>query len=212
MPKFETVHASKAYRDSCEDRIGVFAYDSRTVIVVADGAGGIGSGDVAAEAVVREIAAAVERTHSANHWAEVLRQIDHRLPSGESTAVVVDFRPYGIAGASVGDSAAWVIDDGAVHDLTAGQLRKPLLGTGEAVPVAFMHSGLSGLLIASSDGFCSYANPAEVTALSTRCDFHSFPRVLIESVRLPSGELWDDTSVIAVRNRPTRTTRKRYSI
>jgi hypothetical protein len=41
-------------------------------------------------------------------------------------------------GASVGDSSAWLISPaGEVTDLTAQQRRRPLLGSGEALPVQF---------------------------------------------------------------------------
>src|SRR6186997_2050497 len=118
MPHVETVTATESYRERCEDRVAVFTFDERTVIVVADGAGGVGSGDIAAEAVLREIEPDLPRIHSADEWADTLRQIDCRISPGESTAVVVDVRPYGIAGASVGDSEAWIIKDGKITNLT----------------------------------------------------------------------------------------------
>ena len=57
MSPFETVSAIQAYRERCEDRVAVFNHETRTVVVVADGAGGTGAGDVAALAVIREIEA-----------------------------------------------------------------------------------------------------------------------------------------------------------
>lgn len=135
MSTIETASATESYRLRCEDRVKVFQSNQRSVIVVADGAGGIGSGDVAADLVIREIEIAIPRVHSAKQWGDTLNEIDHRIADGESTAVVVDVRPYGIAGASVGDSCAWVIDDGCVDDLTIGQNRKPLLGSGNATSV-----------------------------------------------------------------------------
>ena len=53
MSQFETVSATQAYRERCEDRVAVFTHQERTVVVVADGAGGTGAGDVAANAVIR---------------------------------------------------------------------------------------------------------------------------------------------------------------
>jgi hypothetical protein len=38
-----------------------------------------------------------------------------------------------VSGASVGDSRAWIVCDGDVNDLTAKQVRKPLLGSGMTV-------------------------------------------------------------------------------
>ena len=45
MTLTETTSITEKYRERCEDRVDVFHTDGRTVIVVADGAGGIGSGD-----------------------------------------------------------------------------------------------------------------------------------------------------------------------
>jgi serine/threonine protein phosphatase PrpC len=181
-------------------------------IVVADGAGGVGSGDVAAESVIREVETNYARIHSADQWADMLRQIDCRITGGQSTAVVVDLRPYGTAGASVGDSQAWIISDGAIIDLTQNQNRKPLLGSGSAVPVSFMNSPLDGVLLIATDGFYDYAKRGTVTSMVTQTDFYALPRSCIEMVRLPSGELWDDVGIVAARIKPRHRTRKRYSI
>lgn len=212
MTFLETAQAAQSYRDRCEDRVAVVSSGERTVIVVADGAGGIGAGDVAAETVVREIASAVPNVHSADEWVQVLRQIDSLVTSGESTAIVVDVRPYGIAGASVGDSESWIISAEGITDLTENQVRKPLLGSGAAAPVAFTHARLNGLLIAATDGFFGYAKRIAVSRLLARSDFYSIPRACIEMVRLPSGDLWDDTAIVAARIKPRQRTRKRYTV
>ncbi len=92
MSPFETVSAIQAYRERSEDRVAVFNDEARTVVVVADGAGGTGAGDVAALVVIREIEAEYSKIHSAKEWALLLRQIDGRIGDGETTAVVVDVR------------------------------------------------------------------------------------------------------------------------
>lgn len=212
MPHVETVTAIESYRERCEDRVAAFASDERTVIVVADGAGGIGSGDVAAESVLREVERQLHRIHSADEWADALRQIDFRISAGEATAVIVDIRPYGIAGASVGDSEAWIIKNGEIVDLTANQKRKPLLGSGAASPVSFMTAPLDGVLLIATDGFCNYVKRDRVPPMTAQSDFFAIPRRCVEMVRLPSGELWDDIGIVAARIAPQRRTRKRYPI
>ena len=212
MPHIETVTALQAYRERCEDRVAVFTSDDRTVIVVSDGAGGFGSGDIAAEMVLREIEIELHRIHSADQWAEALCQLDCRITSGESTAVVVDVRSYGIAGASVGDSEAWLIKDGNIANLTINQNRKPLLGSGAASPVPFMCTPLDGVLLVATDGFCNYVKRDRVPPMIAQSDFYAIPRSCIEMVRLPSGALWDDIGIVAARVTPQRRTRKRYSI
>ena len=118
MSLIESISATEKYRERCEDRVDVIDEDQRTVIVVADGAGGTSSGDLAAESVVSFVKSNYESVHSANDWVNLLRQVDRQMGAGESTAVVVDIRPYGIAGASVGDSQAWIFNDG-ITDLTS---------------------------------------------------------------------------------------------
>ena len=212
MPNVETVTATESYRERCEDRVAVIAHDDRTVIVVADGAGGVGSGDLAAESVVREIESEYPSIHSADQWADLLRHIDHRISMGESTAVVVDVRPYGIAGASVGDSCAWIINYDQIDDLTRNQNRKPLLGSGNTSPVSFVHAPLDGILLVATDGFFDYSKRDAIPPMIAQSNFYTIAKQCVEMVRLPSGDLWDDVGIVAARNPPQRQSRKRYSI
>ncbi len=138
--------------EKAANRVAVFNITrTRTVVVVADGAGGTGAGDVAALAVIREIEAEYLNIHSANEWVLFLRQIDCRIGDGETTAVVVDVRTIGIAGASVGDSRAVIVNDGTISELTANQKRKPLIGSGMAEPIGFICPPLDGLLLLGTD-------------------------------------------------------------
>jgi serine/threonine protein phosphatase PrpC len=210
MSPFETVSATQAYRERCEDRIAVFTHRDRTVVVVADGVGGTGAGDDAAQAVVREIESEYMKIHSATEWASLLRQLDCRINNGESTAVVVDIRTIGIAGASVGDSRAITVADGVASELTTNQKRKPLLGSGMTEPVGFVSSSLRGILLVGTDGFFNYAKPNAILSSIAQTDFQKLPRRCIDMVRLPSGAYWDDVSVVAVRNRPRSSTRQRF--
>lgn len=212
MTSFETAQVVVAYRERCEDRIDVLADGDRTLIVVADGAGGTGSGYLAAETVVRETRANYREIHNSTGWSRFLSQLDVRIQSGEATAVIVDIRPDRILGASVGDSCAWVVDGPNTTDLTRTQARKPLLGSHMAKPAPFWHGPLNGLLLVGSDGFFSYAKRDQITRLIARTDFWALPRACVDMVRLPSGKLWDDTAIVACRVQPARTCRKRYSI
>ena len=212
MSQIEATTATKKYRGRCEDRVDVFHAEQRTVIVVADGAGGTGSGDLAAESVVREVQSNYSTIHSANEWVAFLCQVDKQISIGESTAVVVDVRPFGIAGASVGDSCAWIINDGKIADLTVNQIRKPLLGSGICQPVGFTHAPLVGLLIAATDGFFDYAKRDEIARLVGQADFYEISRKCIELVQLPSGDMWDDVGIVVGRNKPQQRTRTKYEI
>lgn len=118
MTSFETAQVVEAYRERCEDRIDIISDGDRTLIVVADGAGGTGDGHLAAETVIRETRTNYAAIDNATDWSQFLSQLDFRISSGESTAVIVDIRPDRILGASVGDSCAWIIDGPDITDLT----------------------------------------------------------------------------------------------
>ena len=162
--------------------------------------------------MVREITANYSSIHSADDWVAQLRQIDTRISAGESTVVVVDIRPYGIASASVGDSQAWIISDGQIVDLTSNQIRKPLLGSGSAEPVAFTHAPLNGLMLIATDGFYDYAKRDEVLSIVSESNYYEISRKCIDLVRLPTGELWDDIGIVVARVKPQSRKREKYEL
>jgi len=212
MSRFEAAQVTHGYREHCEDRVAVIDADERMAVVVADGAGGVGNGDAAAETVIREVTANYRGISTAEQWETELRQIDCRLGVGESTAVVVDLRVGSIVGASVGYSRAWIIRDGELIDLTVNQKRKPLLGSGDARPTQFSHGALVGTLFVATDGFCNYVKHDELTSMVAQADLFEIPRRCVELVRLPSGDLWDDIGVVVCRVVRPRRSRKRYTI
>jgi len=119
-----------------EDRVLVEHSGSRTLVVVADGAGGTGGG-AAAAAMACSIAAQRLRTGgtgTAEDWARCLYEADQAVvrTGGQCTAVVVEISEGRVVGASVGDSGAWLLTGKAIVDLTENQHRKPLLGSDEA--------------------------------------------------------------------------------
>lgn len=133
-------------------------------------------------------------------WARALADIDRELQDtgGESTAVIVEVRHGTVCGASVGDSGAWLVSDDQRVDLTCGQRRKPLLGSGAAWPVAFTSSGGASLLVAS-DGLLKYAPPDAIIAALREPSLEAAARRLVGLVRLKSGALPDDVAFIVGR-------------
>jgi hypothetical protein len=75
---------------------------------------------------------------------ELLRECDLDLAQGgrgiQTTAVVAVVDETSIKGASVGDSRAWLFGSADQVDLTHRQVRKPLIGTGEAWRVPFIRA------------------------------------------------------------------------
>jgi PPM family protein phosphatase len=198
---FETASTTESYQDVCQDRVAVVSESGRTVIVVADGAGGAGAGDQAAETVVAEIRRDYANMDSPAQWCDFLRQVDCRIGSGESTAVVVDLRSNRVFGASVGDSQAWVVNGSDIKVLTSHQQRKPLLGSGESVPVGFESGALDGLMIVATDGFCNYVKREDMVKLIPYEDFAVLPKRLVDLVRLRSGALNDDVGIAICRHK-----------
>jgi serine/threonine protein phosphatase PrpC len=212
MAAFETAEATQAYRSRCEDRIGVVDFEDRVVITVADGAGGTSSGGTAADAVVNGVRAQATQCATENDWVRLLIQLDHQLGPGETTAVVVNVTADRITGASVGDTRAWIVDHGNVSDLSAHQVRKPLLGSGEAHVVGFSTDGLQGVLLIATDGLFNYTKPELIHRSIAQTDFYSLPRKLIDLVRLPSGEFCDDVGVVVCRRALVRRPRQKHVI
>ncbi|MDC0720626.1 SpoIIE family protein phosphatase [Nannocystis bainbridge] len=185
--------------EGAQDRAGVFPLASGATLVVADGAGGSGGGAAAAEAVIAAVAASL-RLPDGTGWAELLLRVDRELPLGEATAVVLRVDGERIFGASVGDSGALLFDAaGRCVDLTAGQPRKPLLGSRCASPVAFSGSLGDATLLLATDGLLKYARLEAIAEVVTGQDLAAIPARLLDLVRLRSGALPDDVAIVVAR-------------
>jgi len=143
-----------------QDRALVVELPEGTALILSDGAGGVVGGEQAADLVIQQTRAwlaVLGRLPDAEEWARWLVRLDERLLAeplaGDATAVCVSLAGSEIAGASVGDSEAWLVCGSDSIVLTRHQHRKPLLGGGEAVPVPFSSScAVAGCLIIGSDG------------------------------------------------------------
>jgi serine/threonine protein phosphatase PrpC len=187
---------------SGQDRAGVFMHDDLTVIVIADGAGGTSGGDLAADRVV----AAVEQTLRSGRplvdsqtWVECIARVDADLNDvGQTTALIVVLSDTAVVGASVGDSEAKLFTSTRVIELTEGQSRKPLVGSGLATPRAFQAPMEQGVLLVASDGLWKYAPPAALVAAVRSPDVEQIAFAAVESARLGSGLLQDDLALVTV--------------
>jgi serine/threonine protein phosphatase PrpC len=175
-----------------QDRCRVIPHGDRLFVGLADGAGNSGRGGVAAESVMRRL-----EDLATLDPVELLARCDQALllSGGQTTAVIAVAGPDGIRGASVGDSGAWLVESGV--ELTASQARKPLLGSGEAAPVAF--AGAGGTLLVASDGLFKYASWEEIRRIASQPELERIPEELVAAVRLPSGGFHDDVAIIVSR-------------
>lgn len=187
--------------DCGEDRLAIIRTHTGAVIVVADGAGGVGGAAVAAQFVCDFLVArAPEAAGKAQFWPDALKDADSAIAAdshgGLTTAVVVEICGKGICGASVGDSGAWLIDEFGVVDLTGGQIRKPFIGSGAAQPVAFGPISMRGRLLVASDGIFKYAHRDVITARALDGSVENAADVLLDAVRLRTRRLQDDVALV----------------
>jgi PPM family protein phosphatase len=138
-------------------------------------------------------------------WCRILEESDAALAddpaAGETTAVVAVVTRRGIAGASVGDSGAWIVTETGHEDLTENQHRKPGLGTGMVIAVPFAARRWTGTLLLASDGLLKYTSDEAICQVARGADLQSAASGLVDLVRLRSGGLPDDVAVLLCRPR-----------
>lgn len=191
--------------DRGEDRLAVSRTESGAIIVVADGAGGVGGAAIAAQFVCDFLVArSAQAIGDSKFWADALRDADSALAAeshgGLTTAVIVEVRGATLCGASVGDSGAWAITESGIVDLTVGQVRKPMIGSGAARPVAFGPVPLRGRLLVASDGIFKYASRTVIVASALSGAIENAADTLLDAVRLRNRRLQDDVTLILGEN------------
>jgi serine/threonine protein phosphatase PrpC len=175
-------------------------HGDRTLVVVVDGAGGVAGGAAAAELVCAEVEQACQAKIS--DWVACLEDVDRHLAGrGQAAAVVAVIGDDGtVRGASVGDCQAWMFDGALARELTAAQVRKPLLGEGPAVPVGF-EGRLEGVLLVATDGLWKYVRRERVAEVVGALLIKEAAEALVDDVRLKSGALQDDVALAIVECR-----------
>jgi serine/threonine protein phosphatase PrpC len=120
------------------------------------------------------------------------------MDQGQTTLVALDFdlTDGSLRGASVGDSRAWAATRTGWVELSEGQSRKPLVGSGSVRPHAFSAAHVHVLCL-TSDGLGARRTEGQIwDALQGEQDL---VRNLVDSVRLPDGRLEDDVSLVVLR-------------
>jgi serine/threonine protein phosphatase PrpC len=207
---FETAKLLESYRLGLEDRAEVMAHPGGLVIALADGVGGAPGGARAAQLltdVVRALSPRADNLHDARFWCGVLIRADQLIWSdaeaGHTTAVIAAVSEQGIAGASVGDSAAWHIRPQSWDDLTAGQQVRPFIGSGAAKPRAFAAAQFDGTLLVASDGLVHHAPADRICQTARQKELKPAARDMVELVRLRAGMLQDDIAIVLCRRTTT---------
>jgi serine/threonine protein phosphatase PrpC len=201
-------HAVRTIAASAGQDRAIVAYGPmQTILAIADGAGGVTGGRRAAELVVAtadRLAAGPFVTPATA--TECLMELDVALAvqGGETTAILVavDTSRGTLAGASVGNSRAWLADDDGIHELTEHQELRPRVGSGRAVVTAFERR-LKGswTLLAATDGLTDYATLTEIRAALDLRDADAIADQCAALPRLPSGRYPDDVAVVVLQKR-----------
>lgn len=189
------------------DREALVPVVDRHVLVVADGAQGRQGGAAAEVAIayVKQHASEIASAMSCERCVEALVAIDQQIHAsntgGLTTAVLVVLGADGLVGASVGDSEAHLIGQNDFVDLTANQARRPFLGSGSARPVCFGPVGFEGRLLVATDGLFKYGSVHDRELIVRTASILEVAWRLVDSVRLPSGHLQDDTTVYVIERK-----------
>lgn len=184
------------------DRAILIDHRDALVIVVADGSGGQSGGGEAAQLVIDTVQSKLTDDFivaDKGAWCALLVDLDTTLEdnpiAGETTAIVMAISRRFIAGASVGDSRALHFTRTNVRDLTERQNRRPLLGSGGAIPVPFAGPSHIGSVLVGTDGLFGYTNYKTLKKLALAKSPTSLrSENLLKAVQLPSGKYCDDVS------------------
>ncbi len=208
--RYEFARSLASNRPVSGDVAEIFERDDRLVVVIADGAGGIGGGAAASRAVLESVRRAANDREfpidDVQRWAGLMRTTDAEVfarGAGQTTAVVVVVGPQGILGVSAGDSEAWVVTASRIDDLTVGQYTRRGVGTGQVAPFVFERTALSGVLLVATDGLMKYASPDVIAKVVRDGAMGLAADQLVELVRLPSRTVTEDVAVVLVRGRLT---------
>lgn len=204
------------------DQVGVCeSYDALVLTVVSgvggmeNGIGGVRDGVLAscrAVEVVRKAITGERPNDEAQVWAERVGGIDRILSRdrkmGEANVVVVGVTPgrYNrVIGASVGECEAWIIapanvpHDAAVQNLTHRQARRPLVGSGAALPVAFETNWPDGTLLLATSGLFKHASRSQIIDAARRDDLEQAAQRLAALARPSSDQQQNNLTLLLCR-------------
>lgn len=183
----------------------------RWLVVLADGQGGRAGGAQAARLACETALARAEACPPAEiadsfTWQALLVEADAAVAAdpaaGLTTLIGLCVAADRVAGASCGDSAAFLLSAGVPTVLTARQFKNPPAGSGDATFVPFeAELARPWRLLVMSDGVWKYAGWDKITAAAVR---PGGPDVLAElqaAARLRgTGEFPDDFTLVLVED------------
>lgn len=207
MTKLVHAVAARSYRAKTEDRVAVHEIPEGLLVVLADGAGGIPGGALAAETLMRCVADEVDADARAldapGRLLELLVHLDLRvlreLGAGETTAILALVNEHGVQGASCGDSVAWMVGASGYDELTLHQKRGLRVGGGRVHPASFACEWEDGTLVVGSDGLFGYAPTQAICQAARESRLDAAAAKLVATLGPNDRELYDDVAVAVVR-------------
>jgi PPM family protein phosphatase len=204
--RYAYARATAASGMQSQDSVGVYERGDVLVVVVADGGGGMRRGDAASRSVVAVVESAVADAQfaleDARPWVDLFLATDACLAAnraGETTGAVVVLGRRGFLGFSIGNSEAWVVTLTGVDNLTVGQHTRERFGNGQGTVVTFQRPQLAGVLLVATDGLFKYAAAPVIAGIARSGTVAQAADELLELVRLRSGKMADDVTVVLVR-------------
>jgi PPM family protein phosphatase len=204
--RYAYARATAASGVRSQDSVGVYERGDVLVVVVADGGGGMRRGDAASRSVVAVVESAVADARfaleDARPWVDLFLATDSCLVAnraGETTGAVVVLGRSGFLGFSIGNSEAWVVTRTEVDNLTVGQHTRERFGNGHGTVVTFQRPQLAGVLLVATDGLFKYAAAPVIAGIARSGTVAQAADELLELVRLRSGKMADDVTVVLVR-------------
>lgn len=196
------------HRDRNDDDVRVLVLENSMVILLADGATGLGYGDVASRIFVDTLEERLSNDPDSD-LRMAFEVANYRIAMCghpcDTTGIAVQIYADGrVRGACVGDSEVYSVsrDGGWPPHLTRGQYRKPRIGSG-SLTVLFDYQLAPGeQLIFASDGLWNSLGITEVMQVATQEDLkpHEHLRNLLRAVDQDSRYDDDITIVLYTHN------------
>jgi serine/threonine protein phosphatase PrpC len=162
--------------------------------------GGAEAADLAVQLVTRHAHTNDDERECAALLARIDADAEANDQSGQCALVIAAVHQDIIVGASAGDCGVWYIHDG-IEDLTELQVRKPLVGSGSAMPITFRKALGAGTLLLATDGLFKYASRTDIVRVALGDDLDGAAQELVRLPQLRSGEVPDDVGVVLCRAR-----------
>jgi PPM family protein phosphatase len=204
--RYQYAQAAASVQATPQESARIFERGDVLVVVVADGGGGIRGGAAASRCLIAVVESAVNDERFAledlEAWLVLFREADAGLSAngaGETTGVVIVLGARGLLGVSTGDSEAWVVTDSAIDNLTVGQHTRQRLGTNCATPTAFRRPAPRDALVVASDGLFKFAGRDVIADIVRARAIGRATESLVELVKLRSGKVAEDVTVVLVR-------------